>query len=166
MAEDRRLRRYNPGILRPESLAEDVRRELQQVRNVIGALVDGFGEIAYEEPDYKETAQTLYADGTEYDPGKGEGFYYYNANGDLVKFVSKPSDLAQEGATDGQAILWSSAAQSWEVATLPESGIDGTPGADDRVAIWSNSTVVEGFLVTISTSTPTGGVDGDIWFEV
>jgi len=41
--------------------------------------------VHYSEPDKPRTGQVYYADGTEWDPGSGEGLYYFNSSSAWVK---------------------------------------------------------------------------------
>ena len=54
-------------------------RELQKISDELRTNnVDGIQyKIWYTEPDKPRTAQSYYADGTQWDPGSGEGLYIY-----------------------------------------------------------------------------------------
>lgn len=41
----------------------------------INALYDGDHEILFREPDNLRPGRVVYADGTDFDPGSGEGLY-------------------------------------------------------------------------------------------
>ena len=59
--------------------------ELNRISITIGLLADGHLEPVYEAPARPRDGDIRYADGTEWNPGSGEGFYGY-VNGSWVFF--------------------------------------------------------------------------------
>lgn len=74
--------RYTPGQPPQGNPTEEaiiqVYHELSEIAGVIGTLVDGRNQIYYAEPIRKARGQIVYADGTKWDPGQGEGLYSYD----------------------------------------------------------------------------------------
>lgn len=76
--------RYEPGQLpRPEELdnqrlAEFLQEETRRLSGVIAELDQGRRSVLYAEPTRPRTGQLAYADGTTWDPGDGDGLYYYD----------------------------------------------------------------------------------------
>lgn len=73
---------YVPGDLaRLETLAdvkEFLDRELAQIAQEL-TRIDHRKDVLYAEPTRPRNGMIVYADGTEWDPGAGEGFYGYEA---------------------------------------------------------------------------------------
>ncbi len=63
--------RFIPSYNRDEYVAE-LERKLDEA---INALYDGDHEILHREPDDLRPGRVVYVDGTDFDPGSGEGLY-------------------------------------------------------------------------------------------
>ena len=71
----------------PSDLPDSARRyldeELHKIAGVLqGILSGGFKfDVSYAPPDKPRTPMIAYADGTQWNPGSGEGFYCFNSMG-------------------------------------------------------------------------------------
>lgn len=59
----------------PDEYVAELERKLDES---INALYDGDHEILHREPDDLRPGRVIYADGTDFDPGSGEGLYRRN----------------------------------------------------------------------------------------
>lgn len=78
---------YQPGDP-PADLAQlprFVREELQRIKAMFDALAAGHVDKTYAPPAKPRDGDVRYADGTQWDPGSGTGFYFYN--GSAWKFL-------------------------------------------------------------------------------
>ena len=66
--------RYEPEQAPKEITAEYLIREL---RRIADSIKDRY-EISYAEPDKPRAGDVVYADGTHWNPGSGEGIYRFN----------------------------------------------------------------------------------------
>lgn len=78
---------YAPGILPqdPASLVRVLGEELQAISAAIQALALGHLDTTTVAPTKPRAGDIRYADGTLWNPGTGEGIYYFNAAGSWVK---------------------------------------------------------------------------------
>lgn len=65
-------------------LLEFIERELASVSSSVDSIANGDMDILYAEPIRTYPGLVVYADGTEWDPGSGEGIYRYNLAGSWV----------------------------------------------------------------------------------
>ena len=75
--------RTAPG--EPEEIPTYLDEMFLELSAVTNLLRDGHLDVSYEEPDKPYQGDIRYADGTSWDPGSGEGIYFYNAAGSWVK---------------------------------------------------------------------------------
>lgn len=78
---------YNPQIPPQDSneLLTYLNEEFQRVAVGINGPVDGIiYKVWYQQPPRPRTGMTVYADGTSWNPGAGEGIYRYNLAGAWV----------------------------------------------------------------------------------
>ena len=75
-------------------LAPYVGRELDRVSEVVNNQADGHIDKVHVEPPRPRTGDIRYADGTDWNPGQGEGLYYY----DGTRWVSYGSGASGSGA--------------------------------------------------------------------
>lgn len=61
-----------------DSVLRYVAQELEKVRSIIDLLVQGQHEILYVAPTKPIETMIVYADGTQWNPGSGKGFYYWD----------------------------------------------------------------------------------------
>lgn len=68
---------YGPGPVptRPEALPAYVATELERIALAVGTLAAGRIELSYRAPDKPREGDIRLADGTEWDPGAGQGIY-------------------------------------------------------------------------------------------
>lgn len=68
------------------ALGRHITRELQKISDEFRTNnVDGIQyKVWHVEPDKPRTAQAYYADGTQWNPGSGEGLYIYKSGGSWV----------------------------------------------------------------------------------
>jgi len=80
------VRRYQHSIPPEdyERLLEYVERELSEVSASIDSVANGETDVFYTEPARVYPGMILYADGTEWNPGSGEGIYRYSLAGTWV----------------------------------------------------------------------------------
>ena len=64
-----------------EDLAAYIGRELSNVSETIDNISDGHFDVSNVEPDRPRTGDIRYADGTDWNPGEGEGIYTYLSTG-------------------------------------------------------------------------------------
>lgn len=74
---------FPPNLSDPADIMKWVFEELTRVQNAI-SLRHRF-PVLYAEPAKKFTGMVVYADGTTWDPGSGEGVYAYSSGGSWVK---------------------------------------------------------------------------------
>lgn len=78
---------YNPQI--PPQNAEDLvlflSEELVRIAQAYNTKVDGQYDILYNPPQRVRSGMVVYADGTSWNPGSGEGLYRYSLAGSWVK---------------------------------------------------------------------------------
>ena len=74
---------YQPGPVpfEAELIPEYLQDELRGVSALLKALYEGFLEPTHIEPDKVELGMVRYADGTDWNPGSGEGVYFYGTGG-------------------------------------------------------------------------------------
>lgn len=63
--------RFLAGFFQNEDIAELERK----IEESVNALYDGDHEILYREPEPLRPGRVVYADGTDWNPGSGEGLY-------------------------------------------------------------------------------------------
>ena len=63
-----------------EITTEYLYRELRRISKTLNDLIDGQTQIRYAEPEKPRDGQKVYADGTQWNPGIGRGFYWYRAS--------------------------------------------------------------------------------------
>lgn len=67
---------YSPGF---------IAEELQKISFAIDTLSLGQYEVQYTAPDKPRQGRVVYADGTTWNPGSGEGLYLYTSGGTWSK---------------------------------------------------------------------------------
>jgi hypothetical protein len=79
--------RYAPETTtpNPEELPTIVDNNLFAIKGVLDAIQDGHLDVIYSEPTKPAQGDIRYADGTGWNPGAGEGIYFYNSSGAWVK---------------------------------------------------------------------------------
>jgi hypothetical protein len=79
---------YQPGDppADPAQMQRFLREELAKIKAAYDVLADGFAPVTYMPPAKPRMGMTRYADGNQWDPGSGEGFYYYNSHGVWTPF--------------------------------------------------------------------------------
>ena len=65
-----------------ESIRGDEKKRQTDDRNFFGTLIL---QVLTAEPADKTAGMIVYADGTTWNPGSGEGIYYYNSSGSWVQ---------------------------------------------------------------------------------
>ena len=63
-----------------EISAEYLYRELLRLSQVLEVVQNGRLEVTYVEPDKSRQGDIRYADGTQWDPGSGEGIYRFDGS--------------------------------------------------------------------------------------
>ena len=73
------IRRYQPGPVPDDAkqLQPFLRDQLEQVAGSLNTLADGQLDASTAAPSKPRAGMIRYADGTDWNPGSGEGFYGY-----------------------------------------------------------------------------------------
>jgi len=79
--------RFTPELtpLDAEEVRASVDRNFFTVQSVLDSVQDGHLDVVYTAPTKPNQGDIRYADGTSWDPGSGEGIYFYNSAGSWVK---------------------------------------------------------------------------------
>ena len=75
--------RYSPAPVpnKPEDLPAYLREEFSRMSAIIGNLADGHYDESNAVPSKPRAGDVRYADGTNWNPGSGEGIYLYLSTG-------------------------------------------------------------------------------------
>jgi hypothetical protein len=73
------IRRYQPGPVPDDTkqLQAFIRDQLEQIAGSLNSLADGQLDVTTVAPAKPRDGMLRYADGANWDPGSGEGFYGY-----------------------------------------------------------------------------------------
>jgi hypothetical protein len=63
-----------------EELSQFLNDEIPKLWAAIKALAAGHFDVTYVAPEKPRPGDVKYADGTSWNPGSGEGFYYFKAS--------------------------------------------------------------------------------------
>lgn len=79
--------RFEPTVVpsEPTELTHYLDDTLTQIKAVLDLLRDGHLDVSYAAPDKPSQGDIRYADGTSWNPGSGEGIYFYDSGGSWVK---------------------------------------------------------------------------------
>lgn len=79
--------RFNPATVPtdPAALPGYIQDMLIEIASVLDLVRDGHLDVLYSAPDKPKQGDIRYADGTSWNPGSGEGIYFYNSAGSWVK---------------------------------------------------------------------------------
>jgi len=69
----------------PEELPGYLNETFIELGAVVDLLRDGHLDVVYSPPTKPSQGDIRYADGTSWNPGSGEGIYFFNAAGSWVK---------------------------------------------------------------------------------
>lgn len=69
----------------PEELPGYLNETFIELGAVVDLLRDGHLDVVYAAPTKPSQGDIRYADGTSWNPGSGEGIYFFNAAGSWVK---------------------------------------------------------------------------------
>lgn len=69
----------------PAELRRYLQEELERIAATFSLLAAGHLDVQHAEPRKPRQGDIRYADGTDWDPGGGEGMYFYNSGGLWVK---------------------------------------------------------------------------------
>tara|TARA_R100001510_G_C7560492_1_gene140725 strand:+ start:30 stop:290 length:261 start_codon:yes stop_codon:yes gene_type:complete len=75
----------NPPPENPEDLPKYLFDELQRLAGALEETPTTFIEVKNVTPGRKKQGDIVYADGTNFNPGSGEGIYFVNAAGTYTK---------------------------------------------------------------------------------
>lgn len=83
----REFLRFDPTLTPTDinSLPTFLDNTMLEIKAVLELLRDGHLDVSYEAPTKPSQGDIRYADGTSWDPGSGEGIYFYNSGGSWVK---------------------------------------------------------------------------------
>jgi|TARA_R110002020_G_scaffold152474_1_gene330312 hypothetical protein len=83
----REFLRFAPEL--PTSDAEDLpsllTNNLFAIQGILDSVQDGHLDVVFVEPTKPSQGDIRYADGTVWNPGSGEGIYFFNSSGAWVK---------------------------------------------------------------------------------
>lgn len=68
----------------PEEVPAYLDELTMRLTEILSQLEQGHLEILYRAPDSPQAGQLIYADGTDWNPGSGEGLYRYSIAGSWV----------------------------------------------------------------------------------
>lgn len=73
--------RYSPGPVpgNPEELNQYIETELGRVSSLLNLLIDGYIEKVNAAPNKLREGMMRFADGTNWNPGAGQGVYVYRS---------------------------------------------------------------------------------------
>jgi len=118
------LERYtpeNPNVLSLEDLAAYVERELQRVSNAFVQEQEEADEL-HVPPERPQNGGRYLADGANWDPGRGRGWYWYDAT--IPGFVAFTDETTSAATLEGQAAL---------VASVGMKGVWRPPTSGDLI---------------------------------
>lgn len=74
------LTRYQPAQVPSDAsaLQEFLRNEFQKLAEAISAVADGQYDVTHVEPGRPREGMVRFADGSDWDPGSGRGFYGFS----------------------------------------------------------------------------------------
>lgn len=77
---------YAPGPVPadPAALQRYLQDEFRKINVTFRNITDGHRDVLYAEPAKPRAGQIVYADGTTWNPGSGEGYYRYSLAGTWV----------------------------------------------------------------------------------
>ena len=75
----------NPVPANPEDLPRYIFEELIKLQGSLEENATTFIEVKNVEPERIKQGDIIYADGTNFNPGSGEGIYFVNAAGNYTK---------------------------------------------------------------------------------
>ena len=76
---------FNEPPNQPEELPKYLYSEFIKIKAAIDLLADGHIDKTFAAPARPRNGDIRYADGTTWNPGSGEGIYFYNTAGSWVK---------------------------------------------------------------------------------
>lgn len=73
---------YQPGTppSDPAQLPRYLQEEFIKIKAAIDAVAEGFDPVSYAAPAKPRKGMRRYADGTQWNPGSGEGLYRFNGS--------------------------------------------------------------------------------------
>ena len=79
--------RYTPNPVPddPKDLPQYLLQEFTKLQGALEETPTTFIEVKNTTPGRKKQGDIVYADGTNFDPGSGEGIYFVNAAGNYTK---------------------------------------------------------------------------------
>jgi len=71
--------RYTPSNVpaNAEDLPTYLQKELDRLSSIISNIADGHFDVVHVAPERPREGDIRFADGTNWNPGNGKGFYYY-----------------------------------------------------------------------------------------
>jgi hypothetical protein len=83
----REFLRFDPTLAPsdPQDLPRFLDEMFQEIRTVLELVRDGHLDVQNVAPTKPQQGDIRYADGSDWDPGSGEGIYFYNAAGAWTK---------------------------------------------------------------------------------
>ena len=83
----REFLRFDPTLCPTdiEDIPRFIDNMLMEIRPVLDLVRDGHLDVTTVEPTQSQQGNIRYADGTGWNPGSGEGIYFYNSSGAWVK---------------------------------------------------------------------------------
>lgn len=75
------------GVNSPEELLAWALQELEKLSIVVNNLAEGRVAVAHRAPDKPRNGYIRYADGTDWNPGSGRGYYGFDETTGTWKFL-------------------------------------------------------------------------------
>ena len=144
----------NPVPSKPEDLPSYLQSELDKISAVIGNLADGHIEVSNVEPPKPREGDLRYADGTNWNPGQGNNFYYFD--GTVWRAYTGGSG-AGDFANFGSAVDQTAAAINtaypitWDL-TGPKQGISLNGSDTSKIEFTHAGTYHISYVGTVSSS--------------
>ena len=119
-----------PTPNKPEELPEYLQNELRKISEAINNISDGHLDEVHVEPPRPRAGDLRYADGSDWNPGQGNNFYYYDGTVWIAYAGgSGAGDFAQLADTTNQTVSAVNTAQgiTWNTIAYSQGiSVDGT----------------------------------------
>ena len=86
-----------PSVTTPQDVADWVYTEFTKLQGVLEILASGNCDVLHKPPDKLRGGMIRYADGTDWNPGQGKGYYGYDESTGSWAFMGVSSPLTTKG---------------------------------------------------------------------
>ena len=144
---------HSPVPSNPEDIPAYLQAELDKISAVIGNIADGNIEVSNVEPPKPREGDLRYADGTNWNPGQGNNFYYFDGT-DWRAYTggSGAGDFANFGSAVDQtaAVINTAYPITWDL-TGPKQGISLNGSDTSKIEFTHAGTYHITLVVTVSS---------------